>query len=136
MKNTFLFERSLDSKVEEVIKRYSSGKQTLVFCGSKGGCERLSQRLSEKIRLPCDHRLFRDIENVQSMKVKNLVIRGHGFHHAGMPPSDRDIVEKLFKEGHIKILCATSTLAHGVNLPAHLVIIKVCNLDYFVFIKS
>lgn len=46
------------------------------------------------------------------------------FHHAGLDTSDRDIVEKGFLEGHINVICCTSTLAVGVNLPCHLVIVK------------
>jgi replicative superfamily II helicase len=42
----------------------------------------------------------------------------------GMSADDRSTVETFFLQGLIRILCATSTLAHGVNLPAHLVIIK------------
>jgi ATP-dependent DNA helicase HFM1/MER3 len=34
------------------------------------------------------------------------------------------IIEQLFLQGKIKVLCSTSTLAHGINLPAHLVIVK------------
>lgn len=49
---------------------------------------------------------------------------GVGIHHAGMLRSDRNLVEKLFGEGVIKVLCCTATLAWGVNLPAHTVIIK------------
>ena len=37
---------------------------------------------------------------------------------------DRNLVEKLFLEGHIKVLCSTATLAWGVNLPAYGVLIK------------
>ena len=37
---------------------------------------------------------------------------------------DRNLVEKLFLEGHIKVLISTATLAWGVNLPAYAVIIK------------
>ena len=37
---------------------------------------------------------------------------------------DRNLVEKLFSEGHIKVLCSTATLAWGVNLPAYGVLIK------------
>jgi len=37
---------------------------------------------------------------------------------------DRNIMEKMFLEGHVKLLVATSTLAWGVNLPAYSVIIK------------
>lgn len=45
-------------------------------------------------------------------------------HHAGMLRSDRNLTERLFSEGAIKVLCCTATLAWGVNLPAHTVIIK------------
>jgi len=38
---------------------------------------------------------------------------------------DRNLVERLFSEGLIKVLVCTATLAWGVNLPAHAVIIKV-----------
>lgn len=37
---------------------------------------------------------------------------------------DRNLVERFFSEGHIKCLVCTATLAWGVNLPAHAVIIK------------
>lgn len=39
----------------------------------------------------------------------------------------RNLVEKYFSEGAIKVLVCTATLAWGVNLPAHAVIIKVNN---------
>lgn len=41
---------------------------------------------------------------------------------------DRNLVEKLFSEGLIKVLVCTATLAWGVNLPAHSVVIKVISL--------
>jgi ATP-dependent DNA helicase HFM1/MER3 len=47
-----------------------------------------------------------------------------GFHHAGMESSDRLLVETLFRDRVLQVLCTTSTLALGVNLPAYLVIIK------------
>ncbi len=41
-----------------------------------------------------------------------------------MARADRTLVEDLFADGHIQVLVSTATLAWGVNLPAHTVIIK------------
>ncbi len=49
---------------------------------------------------------------------------GIGVHTAALSFQDRAHIEHLFIEQDLKILCATTTLAQGVNLPAHLVIIK------------
>ncbi|MEQ2257205.1 activating signal cointegrator 1 complex subunit, partial [Ilyodon furcidens] len=49
---------------------------------------------------------------------------GFGIHHAGMLRSDRSLMESLFSKGHLKVLVCTATLAWGVNLPAHAVLIK------------
>jgi ATP-dependent DNA helicase HFM1/MER3 len=46
------------------------------------------------------------------------------FHHAGLDLADRRAVEEGFLDGNIKIICSTSTLAVGVNLPCYLVIVK------------
>jgi len=46
------------------------------------------------------------------------------FHNGGLALSDRNLVEGLFLKGDLQVLCTTNTLAHGVNLPAHSVIIK------------
>ncbi|EFJ14665.1 hypothetical protein SELMODRAFT_119598 [Selaginella moellendorffii] len=54
---------------------------------------------------------------------------GVGFHNGGMDMIERSLVENLFLRGDIHILCTTNTLAHGVNLPAHTVIIK--STQYF-----
>ena len=56
--------------------------------------------------------------------MKDLFEFGFSIHHAGMLRKDRNLVESLFNQGHIKVLCSTATLAWGVNLPAYGVIIK------------
>ena len=66
----------------------------------------------------------KDVQRSRNGQVKDLFEKGFGIHHAGMLRSDRNLTEHLFSEGHIKVLCCTATLAWGVNLPAHTVIIK------------
>lgn len=63
-------------------------------------------------------------ENVSSQDLKDLLPFGFAVHHAGMMRKDRQLVEDLFADRHIQVLVSTATLAWGVNLPAHLVIIK------------
>jgi len=57
-------------------------------------------------------------------QLKELLPYGFGIHHAGMHRTDRTLVEELFADGHVQVLVSTATLAWGVNLPAHTVIIK------------
>jgi replicative superfamily II helicase len=62
--------------------------------------------------------------NMRDKNLRRLCQSCVGFHHAGMVRADRNCVEKMFKNGDVKILLATATLAWGVNLPAYAVIIK------------
>ena len=67
---------------------------------------------------------MRDLRMAKGREVKELVPKGFGTHHAGMPRTDRNRVEQLFAQGLINVLCCTATLAWGVNLPAAAVVIK------------
>jgi pre-mRNA-splicing helicase BRR2 len=62
--------------------------------------------------------------DVTDRDLKDILPYGFGIHHAGMSREDRSDVEDLFAAGHIQVLVCTATLAWGVNLPAHTVIIK------------
>ncbi|KAF0895374.1 hypothetical protein E2562_012405 [Oryza meyeriana var. granulata] len=63
-------------------------------------------------------------ELVKSSDLKDLLPYGFAIHHAGLARADRALVEELFADKHIQVLVSTATLAWGVNLPAHTVIIK------------
>jgi len=64
------------------------------------------------------------IKGVQDPSLQYALSFGIGLHHAGLVDSDRAIVEELFVNEKIQVLVATSTLAWGINSPAHLVVVK------------
>lgn len=66
----------------------------------------------------------REIAESRNRELKELFETGFGIHHAGMLRKDRNLSERLFESGVTRVLCCTSTLAWGVNLPAYAVLIK------------
>lgn len=54
-------------------------------------------------------------------ELAQLLEHGIAYHHAGLLPALKEVVERLFDAGHIRLLCATETFALGVNMPARAV---------------
>ncbi|PPQ88313.1 hypothetical protein CVT25_012373 [Psilocybe cyanescens] len=68
--------------------------------------------------------LTEEANGVKDANLRDLLPFGFAIHHAGMTREDRGVVEELFADGSVQVLVCTATLAWGVNLPAHTVIIK------------
>ncbi|XP_066533926.1 probable ATP-dependent DNA helicase HFM1 isoform X2 [Hoplias malabaricus] len=126
--NEFRFDLSLNYKMASIIQTYSDQKPTLVFCSTRKGVQQSAAVLAKdaKFILSIDHRhrLMKYASSVLDSKLRDLILCGVGFHHAGLSASDRKVIEDAFTVGDLPVLFTTSTLAMGVNLPAHLVVIK------------
>ncbi|XP_072547111.1 probable ATP-dependent DNA helicase HFM1 [Salminus brasiliensis] len=126
--NEFKFDLSLNYKMASVIQTYSDQKPTLVFCSTRKGVQQSATVLAKDARfmMSIDHRqrLMKYASSLQDSKLRDLIMCGVGYHHAGVSLSDRKVVEDAFTAGDLPVLFTTSTLAMGVNLPAHLVVIK------------
>lgn len=126
--NDFGFESACDPKLPAIVAKYSHRKPIMVFCitrksavntakllanvwASKGSRDRHWEGPTQRLI-------------VQDPELKNTLTSGVAFHHAGLEGSDRHTVEQGFLEGQVNVICCTSTLAVGVNLPCHMVIIK------------
>ncbi|XP_050739858.1 activating signal cointegrator 1 complex subunit 3-like [Eriocheir sinensis] len=112
------------------------GHQVMVFVHARNGTLRTAENL---IKLAQEHgktqdfmpepgpdvaRARKDFARSRNKRLGELFDSGFGVHHAGLLRSDRNLVENYFSQGYIRVLVCTATLAWGVNLPAHAVIIK------------
>ena len=122
-------------KVQSQRKR-ATPNQVLIFVHSRSECGKAAKALRDLALEKEEHTLFvrdgsatqeilRDeVSEVKNADLKEVLPYGFAIHHAGMCRSDRELVEDLFADGHIAIMCCTATLAWGVNLPAHAVILR------------
>lgn len=133
--NEFSFDSLLNHKLADVVKEHSNDKPVLIFCATRKSCTNAATVLCKEGKFDVSYsvekrKLYLEISKQVKDKVLQETTRyGIAFHHAGLCASDRRTIESGFIDGAVMILCCTSTLAMGVNLPAHLVIIK--NTSYY-----
>ena len=120
-------------KVKEMLER---DHQVMVFVHSRRDTMFTAKTIHQKaveqfctdLLDPTGHpqygQAIRDMKSSKSKDIRELLSQGMGIHHAGMARSDRNLMERLFSEGILRVLCCTATLAWGVNLPAAAVVIK------------
>ena len=70
--------------------------------------------LPDEIRIVQD---FLKTEISPDFELVNMLARGVGVHHAGLSDEVRALIERLAEEGKLRVLCATSTIAQGINFP-------------------
>ncbi|KAG7092807.1 hypothetical protein E1B28_009123 [Marasmius oreades] len=129
--NDFVFSKNLDYKLFGALQTHSIGKPVLVFVSTRKGVFATAQQLAKDYKgveekrqsLPWTKPIRID-QVFTDKSLAELAALGIGVHHAGMTLDDRRAMEDLFLRRIIRVMVATSTLAVGVNLPAHTVVIK------------
>lgn len=126
--NDFAFEKHLDTKLPEVVRTYSERKPIMVFCFTRNSTVATAKILANwwVTRHPKDRAWKPPTKalSFQNKELRDCAASGVAFHHAGIEADDRIKIEKAYLNGELSVICCTSTLAVGVNLPCHLVIIK------------
>jgi len=129
---------SMNKPVYAAIREHSPTKPALVFVASRRQTRLTAQALISHTNQDGEPTQFLHMDDAEleaalqecrDEMLANTLRFGIGMHHAGLENSDRDLVERLFVEMKIQILVCTATLAWGVNLPAHLVVVK--GTEYF-----
>ncbi|MFB6151076.1 MAG: ATP-dependent DNA helicase [Haloarculaceae archaeon] len=111
------------------------GGSTLVFVNSRRNAEAAARRLAgtvedhltgdERDRLAEIAAEIRDVSDTEtSDDLADAVERGAAFHHAGLARDHRSLVEDAFRDRLVKAVCATPTLAAGVNTPSRRVVVR------------
>jgi len=126
-----------DPLMEIVDKTLSMGKQALVFASTRKGAESIAEKIGKHIKDNLNENDLNTLKKIsdeilhslehptkQCERLARCVEMGVAFHHAGETNKQRKILEDSFRSGIIKVITATPTLAFGLNLPAHTVIIK------------
>jgi len=111
------------------------GGSTLVFVNSRRNAEAAAGRLANVVGAELDGDELaalatvadeiRDVSDTEtSDDLADAVEQGAAFHHAGLSPGHRELVEEAFRDRLVKCVCATPTLAAGVNTPSRRVVVR------------
>ena len=101
----------------------------LLFCFSRSQCWSVAEQLKGRTLVDGDTKKeLQDAVNELNLdsgagpKLKRILMRGVGIHHAGILPRYRRVVEDLFQRKLLAVTVCTETLAAGINLPARAVV--------------
>ncbi len=111
-------------------------KQALIFVNTKKSAEKTAEDIAKFVskNKPASSESLNELsEQVlkalsnptrQCERLAKCVKTGIAFHHAGLVSRQRELIEDNFRNGNVKIICCTPTLAAGLDLPAFRAVIK------------
>ena len=122
---------SKDSVVNLALDTLKIQKQALIFVNSKRSAEKCAEDISKKCsNIEAMSNFKEEVLNAlpkptkQCEKLAKCVEKGIAFHHSGLAPKQKELIENGFRDGKIKIICCTTTMAAGMDLPAFRSIIR------------
>jgi helicase len=128
--------KSRNPAVNLALNTVKTGGQALIFSSTRKNsvvlAKKVADEMEEVLSRPAKRALEHEADRILaagertriSESLAELVKHGAAFHHAGLGGGHRKIIEDSFRQGKIKVLTATPTLAFGVNLPARTVVIQ------------
>jgi len=126
-------EAALETTRDEVLAlvkdTLSKAAQILIFENSRRNAEAAASKLCGLVPPGQETDVLSESilatgESETCQRLASCVSKGIAFHHAGLLPEQRRLVEQGFRENKIKVIASTPTLAAGLNLPARRVLIK------------
>ena len=94
----FRFEMSMSYRLRALLFKYAEGKPTLIFCSARKGveqtCATLAQQITFHFNSEQNQRLTEIGITINENKLKDYVVAGVGYHHAGMLKEDRQVASR------------------------------------------
>jgi len=122
---------SKDPLLNLVLSTIDEKKQALVFVNSKKSAEKTAEDISKKLKESGTGMKMSGIAlsavskpTTQCIRLSECLKKNIAFHHAGLHPEQKTLIEESFRKGDVKIICCTPTLAAGLDLPAFRAIIR------------
>jgi len=104
-----------------------NGEQCLVFCKSKQDSVKAARMIAEGLKVKPAATALAELQDLEDSQGKDILaeLLNHGiaYHNADLDWDQRDVIERGFRRNEIMVVCATTTLAVGINLPARNVFI-------------
>ena len=125
-------DQMLNELVQQMVGGDEAGRRVpaLIFCFNREQCWSVAEQLKGQKIISDSHKkeLSQALEQYDwsegaGPKLKQILMRGIGVHHAGVLPRYKRIVEELFQRKLLMITVCTETLAAGINLPARSVVL-------------
>ncbi len=125
-------DRLLMEQIEEMAQGDEQTRKTpaLIFCFNREQCWRVAEQIKGRQVLSSGQQAALaaalkqyDLSTGAGPKLRQLLLRGVGVHHAGVLPKYRRIVEELFQQKLLSVAVCTETLSAGINLPARSVVL-------------
>ncbi|MEC9094595.1 MAG: DEAD/DEAH box helicase [Planctomycetota bacterium] len=122
----------LGDQIEDMAKGLPDDRKlpALIFCFNREECWTVAEQLKGRKLLDDEHQKKLadrlgdyDFSEGVGPKLRQILMRAVGVHHAGVLPRYRRIVEELFQEKLLSVCVCTETLAAGINLPARSVVL-------------
>ena len=121
-----------DSTINLALDTIRIKKQALIFANTKRSAEKTAEDISSNIKEASKEleELSEQILHILSRPTKQCerlakcIKKGIAFHHAGLTHKQKELIEDNFRNGLIKIIACTPTLAFGLDLPAFRTIMK------------
>ncbi len=123
-----------DSTIKRIVKAtLEKNGQVLIFLNKRKSAQQSAENIKNLVKKFLEENelnLCRALEKrLSSIRgghkdLQQVIKSGVAFHHAGLLPKERKIIEDNFRKRIIKVICSTTTLSAGINVPARLVILK------------